>query len=948
MAIYTLFILFLIYFNGCSAANVLKGDSTCLSSWRYIRSKYNQKEQCDIKMWQNGQRPDPFNSDFSYCTRKIITDLSSRFTMKREFVELINFIRDSMGACFHKTTGHNFIMASLNPGHVENYKEFSCCSIDTCKAELNGIDYNDYLKTYSSDDLVVEDPDFNFEYTSSWIDQIKKPNWTPCNYNSMLFITNRIIDIGAINNSAEIFDYFRTPSAGLCVEMTIILVAREEATQDMLYQYYSNITENLYVVPDLNCIHKLSGCILPCLNKPIETCKQEQLKSCKMPTDPPTTTTLLTTARPIEEKPDSAYVIYVFALSTDLSVKDLNEIRNSLVKPAEQFSTKFPVNVAFYLPSSSDSTYWISFDQIQSLSFNEGDLLQVNHPIDKTIKYPTDAIINAISRYKALNNSIHWKGFRMIDDQPAPKPILILLTDYVSDNFVQTYYTGLNGALKDFTFRIYSYDNYTYKYFYENSIVDHKDLFLNDAKKPTEISLDGDDDQGEVTETPITRPKITEIQLVMIVVGSVAVLLICLIIGTVIYKHSWFNKVKRFRNKHQESGSHSFITEDYFELSWDKLLIKSEKIGSGAYGQVFRGKFHGRPPCVDHIHSDRPHLAIMYENCDIAVKMLPKFASESARKEFLNEIHLMKTIGYNENIVNMLGCISVGQAICLVLEYCPNRDLHQYVKALKVDVNISKSIDVKVNFTKEFMLFAWQIADGMRFLASKHIIHRDLAARNILIDGQKNAKISDFGLCIVLDENYAITNNSNRSYVSGSGRLPIKWLAIEALTQHEFSTKSDIWSFSMTLFEMYSFGETPFNEIPPRKLADHLKQGNRPAKPILCPDEMYDLMESCWREAPEKRPTFQEILTKLTLLLEAATKEYGYLDLEAVNTEEYTTNVKLGLAKSFNDATTDGPIKKKSRNLYSSNSNASEHRPHYNHKITGISGKISKRKLSFQ
>lgn len=95
----------------------------------------------------------------------------------------------------------------------------------------------------------------------------------------------------------------------------------------------------------------------------------------------------------------------------------------------------------------------------------------------------------------------------MIDDQPAPKPILILLTDYVSDNFVQTYYTGLNGALKDFTFRIYSYDNYTYKYFYENSIVDHKDLFLNDAKKPTEISLDGDDDQGEVTETPITRRK---------------------------------------------------------------------------------------------------------------------------------------------------------------------------------------------------------------------------------------------------------------------------------------------------------------------------------------------------------------------------------------------------------------------------------------------------------
>lgn len=75
----------------------------------------------------------------------------------------------------------------------------------------------------------------------------------------------------------------------------------------------------------------------------------------------------------------------------------------------------------------------------------------------------------------------------------------------------------------------------------------------------------------------------------------------------------------------------------------------------------------------------------------------------------------------------------------------------------------------------------------------------------------------------------------------------------------------------MVLFEMYSFGETPFNDITPRKLAEHLKQGNRPDKPRLCPDEMYDLMKRTWAEEPEKRPTFQELLTRLTLLLEKAT-----------------------------------------------------------------------------
>jgi hypothetical protein len=62
-------------------------------------------------------------------------------------------------------------------------------------------------------------------------------------------------------------------------------------------------------------------------------------------------------------------------------------------------------------------------------------------------------------------------------------------------------------------------------------------------------------------------------------------------------------------------------------------------------------------------------------------------------------------------------------------------------------------------------------------------------------------------------------------------------------------------------------------------------------------------MERCWRELPEKRPTFQEILTQLTLFLENATKEYGYLDLEASTTEEYSKMSKLALAKSFNEST---------------------------------------------
>jgi serine/threonine protein kinase len=84
------------------------------------------------------------------------------------------------------------------------------------------------------------------------------------------------------------------------------------------------------------------------------------------------------------------------------------------------------------------------------------------------------------------------------------------------------------------------------------------------------------------------------------------------------------------------------------------------------------------------------------------------------------------------------------------LEFCPYRDLLQYVKGRKVEVSISKSLEEKINHTKDFLIFAWQIAQGMKYLASKSIIHRDLAARNVLIDADKNAKvIENYFLLIV-------------------------------------------------------------------------------------------------------------------------------------------------------------------------------------------------------
>lgn len=136
--------------------------------------------------------------------------------------------------------------------------------------------------------------------------------------------------------------------------------------------------------------------------------------------------------------------------------------------------------------------------------------------------------------------------------------------------------------------------------------------------------------------------------------------------------------------------------------------------------------------------------------------------------------------------------------------------------------------------------------------------------------GRPRTQVGDFGLSVLLEDEGV--PSSGRKFTSNSGRLPIKWLAVEALLRHEFSTKSDVWSFGMLLYEMYSFGETPFGAVPTREMGDHLKAGCRPDKPELCPDNMYSIMRACWAGEPEDRPSFDRILPDLTKALEEKAK----------------------------------------------------------------------------
>ncbi|VDH99108.1 c-src tyrosine kinase [Mytilus galloprovincialis] len=156
-------------------------------------------------------------------------------------------------------------------------------------------------------------------------------------------------------------------------------------------------------------------------------------------------------------------------------------------------------------------------------------------------------------------------------------------------------------------------------------------------------------------------------------------------------------------------------------------------------------------------------------------------------------------------------------------------------------------------FLKEASVMT-DICSAMQYLESKDLVHRDLAARNILVNDNNTAKVSDFGLAKYGD------------YSAEGGKFPIKWTAPEALRDNKFTNKSDMWSFGILLWEVYSFGRVPYPRIPLSDVVMHVERGYRMEAPDGCPQEIYNIMMQAWEIDPKQRPTFKQVLEKLNNL----------------------------------------------------------------------------------
>lgn len=154
------------------------------------------------------------------------------------------------------------------------------------------------------------------------------------------------------------------------------------------------------------------------------------------------------------------------------------------------------------------------------------------------------------------------------------------------------------------------------------------------------------------------------------------------------------------------------------------------------------------------------------------------------------------------------------------------------------------------------IIFVFQIAAGMEYLASHHFVHRDLATRNCLVTDRLIIKISDFGLSrdIYSCDYYRIQSKT---------LLPVRWMSAQAIMHGKFGEESDVWSYGVTLWELYSYGTQPYFGCSNEEVIELIRTRCLLECPENCPSRMYSLMVECWHEDPSRRPKFSEIHGRL-------------------------------------------------------------------------------------
>ncbi|CAD7003841.1 fibroblast growth factor receptor homolog 1 [Ceratitis capitata] len=322
----------------------------------------------------------------------------------------------------------------------------------------------------------------------------------------------------------------------------------------------------------------------------------------------------------------------------------------------------------------------------------------------------------------------------------------------------------------------------------------------------------------------------------------------------------------------QAFNEYEFPLDSNWEIPRTQLNLGST-LGEGAFGRVVMAE-----AC------NLPRTANNNSASIVAVKMVKDEHTDADMASLVREMEVMKMIGKHINIINLLGCCTQNGPLWVIVEFAPHGNLKDFLKKNRPMFVGSPSLqrssdcleDTPQLTEKNLVSFAFQIARGMEYLASRRCIHRDLAARNVLVSDDYVMKIADFGLARDIQDTDYYRKNTN-------GRLPIKWMAPESLQEKFYDSQSDVWSYGVLLWEIMTFGEQPYpNIMSAEELYSYLITGQRMEKPARCSLNIYMLMRQCWHFDANVRPTFGEIVENLDKILQLASNHATneeYLDL---------------------------------------------------------------------
>ncbi|XP_069503532.1 serine/threonine-protein kinase A-Raf isoform X2 [Ambystoma mexicanum] len=275
----------------------------------------------------------------------------------------------------------------------------------------------------------------------------------------------------------------------------------------------------------------------------------------------------------------------------------------------------------------------------------------------------------------------------------------------------------------------------------------------------------------------------------------------------------------------------------YWEVNSNEVDVK-KRIGTGSFGTVFKGKWHG----------------------DVAVKIL-KVTNPTAEQiqAFKNEMQVLRKTRH-VNILLFMGFMTK-PTFAIITQWCEGSSLYHHLHVNETRFDMFQLIDV-----------ARQTAQGMDYLHAKNIIHRDLKSNNIFLHEGLTVKIGDFGLATVKTR---WSGSMQVEQPSGS----ILWMAPEVIRMQDsnpYSFQSDCYAYGVVLYELMT-GMLPYSNINNRDQIifmvgrgylkpDQTKVSNN------CPKAMRRLLVNCLKFKREERPLFPQILVSIEILQRALPK----------------------------------------------------------------------------